>query len=95
MKEGSLTGLPSWCFKFVGSIGIKMKTILKIEEMSCKHCVQHVHEAIVQNSNVSAVDVSLEKGQAVMTWKTDLVELDSLLQKLKEAGYPAKVIASF
>lgn len=70
-----------------------MKTIktLKIEGMSCEHCVRRVSDALSAASGVISVDVNLRK-------KTARIELDSpvadeiLIAVVTDAGYKVSKI---
>ena len=62
-----------------------MKKTLKIEGMSCKHCVTHVTEALEGVAGVEGAQVSLDSKSAVVTGAT----LDEAAMKaaVAEAGY--------
>ena len=62
---------------------------LKIEGMSCMHCVKTVTEALSRVPGVTAVQgVSLEKGEAKVEGSPDS---QALVVAIKEAGYQAEV----
>lgn len=62
---------------------------LKIEGMSCGHCVMHVKEAIAKVPGVQGpVEVSLEKGEASVNGTP---ALDALLAAVSEEGYRASL----
>jgi copper ion binding protein len=63
-----------------------MKTTLKIEGMSCEHCVKHVTEALQGIAGVSSASVSLKEKNAVVE-HGDSVGLDALKTAVEEAGY--------
>jgi copper ion binding protein len=65
-----------------------MKTTIKIEGMSCDHCVAHVTEALKEISGVSSVTVSLKEKNAVVE-HADSVGPESLKAAVTEAGYEA------
>jgi copper chaperone CopZ len=66
--------------------GDKMKKQLSIEGMSCKHCVNHVTEALKDVTGVSNVSVSLSDKKAVIDVKEDIS--DAVLKKaVEEVGY--------
>ncbi len=67
-----------------------MKTELKIEGMSCGHCVASVKKALESVSGVSAADVRLSEGAAVVE-HGDTVNQASLIEAVAEEGYGAKV----
>jgi copper ion binding protein len=63
-----------------------MKTTLKIEGMSCEHCVKHLTEALKAVAGVSSASVSLENKNAVVE-HGDTVTQDALKAAVEEAGY--------
>ncbi|MDR1566294.1 MAG: cation transporter [Treponema sp.] len=63
-----------------------MKTVLKIEGMSCEHCVKHVKEALEGVGGVKSAKVSLKDNSASVD-HNDKVPLDSLKAAVAEAGY--------
>jgi len=62
-----------------------MKKTLKIEGMSCKHCVAHVTEALAGVPGVESAQVSLESKSAVVLGPA----LDEAAMKaaVADAGY--------
>jgi copper chaperone len=63
-------------------------TKLKIEGMTCNHCVRAVTEALGQVPGVDKViDVSLEQKQAVVSGNADVA---ALIGAVAEAGYEAR-----
>jgi copper ion binding protein len=67
-----------------------MKTALKIEGMSCEHCVQHIKEALEAIAGVKSARVSLKKNSADVN-HAENVTLPLMEKAVEEAGY--KVIA--
>jgi copper ion binding protein len=63
-----------------------MKTVLKIDGMSCDHCVKHVKEALEGVAGVSSAQVSLKENSAAVE-HGDSVSVDSLKAAVEEAGY--------
>jgi copper ion binding protein len=63
-----------------------MKTTLKIEGMSCEHCVKHVTEALQGIAGVSSVSVSLADKSALVE-HGDSVGPDAMKAAVEEAGY--------
>ena len=64
-------------------------TKLKIEGMTCNHCVKAVTEALGQVQGVDkVVEVSLEQEQAVVSGNADAA---ALIAAVAEAGYEAQV----
>ena len=67
-----------------------MTKTLKVEGMMCMHCVSHVQKALEAVDGVSAVEVSLEKKQAVVTLAHEVAD-QALVDAVKAAGYEATV----
>lgn len=65
-----------------------MKITLKVEGMSCGHCVRAVTNALSEVTGVQSVEVSLEKGQAVIQ-ADDGTEVGRLIEVVNEEGYSA------
>jgi copper ion binding protein len=63
-----------------------MKTTIKINGMSCEHCVKHVTEALEHIAGVSSVKVSLKHNNAEVE-HLDTVSLEALKAAVVEAGY--------
>ena len=61
------------------------KTHLKIEGMTCQHCVSHVTEALEGVPGVAAAKVNLKKGEAVV--KSEATSLEALSAAVAAAGY--------
>jgi copper ion binding protein len=67
-----------------------MKTALKIDGMSCEHCVKHVKEALEGITGVKSAKVNLKKNSADVN-HDEQVTLAMMEQAVAEAGY--KVVA--
>jgi copper ion binding protein len=63
-----------------------MKTELKIEGMSCEHCVKHIKEALEGVAGVKSARVNLKKKSASVD-HGEGVSLDSLKAAVTGAGY--------
>ena len=61
------------------------KTHLKIEGMTCQHCVSHVTEALAGVAGVASAKVNLKKGEAVV--KSEDASLEQLSAAVAAAGY--------
>lgn len=62
-----------------------MKKTIKIEGMSCGHCVKSVEEALNSIEGVSSVDVSLEEKRAVI--EAEGVEDNTLKTAIDDIGF--------
>ena len=54
--------------------------------MTCEHCVASVTEEISEIDSVTAVDVTLESGQVVVTSETP-IDREAVAAAVTEAGY--------
>ena len=62
---------------------------LKVEGMTCNHCVMHGKEAIAKVPGVQGpVEVSLEKGEALVQGAPSL---EAVLAAVNEEGYTASL----
>jgi copper chaperone len=61
---------------------------LKVEGMSCQHCVGHVHKALAGVPGVGTVEVDLAKGEARVSGP---VETAALVAAVEAEGYSASV----
>lgn len=63
--------------------------VYRIEGMMCKHCVEHVKEAISNVKGVDKVEVSLENKTATVYSNIDIRDKD-IVKAVKRAGYKVK-----
>jgi copper ion binding protein len=67
------------------------KVNLKIQGMTCNHCVMRVAKALRAIPGVQDAQVDLQKAEAVVTYDETKVPLDKMSVAVVEAGY--KVIS--
>ncbi|MGC8967774.1 MAG: CopZ family metallochaperone [Thermus sp.] len=63
---------------------------LKVEGMTCNHCIMAVKKALLRVPGVERAEVSLEKGEALVEGVADP---KALIQAVEEEGYKAEVLA--
>jgi copper chaperone len=63
------------------------KTNLKIQGMTCNHCVMRVAKALKAVPGVQDARVDLQKAEAAVTYDDAKVSLDKLSFAVVEAGY--------
>ncbi len=63
---------------------------LKIDGMTCEHCVDHIHQALLGVEGVSEARVSLEEGSAQVTYDDTTPDVDAMRRAVEEAGYEVK-----
>jgi copper chaperone len=64
---------------------IKMKKKILLEGMSCKHCVNHVTEAL-KEIGATEVEVNLEKKLATAEVREDITD-EIIKEAIEEVGY--------
>jgi len=68
----------------------KTKITVKVKGMDCEHCVHHVKTAIENLDGVEKTDVSLKKGEAVVSVaKNNPATAEAIIQAVKSVGYDA------
>ncbi|MBC3889631.1 cadmium-translocating P-type ATPase [Acetobacterium paludosum] len=72
--------------------GKRMKKLMKVDDMSCQHCVKRVETTLNAIDGIEDVVVSLEEGQVSFS-ATDAVDDAVVIAALTEAGYPASLLS--
>lgn len=67
--------------------------ILKIDGMHCGGCVGSVEKALRHVQGLQSVSVSLEAGEAVVTYDPARAGIADFTQAVSNAGYPASTNA--
>jgi copper chaperone len=70
--------------------GIKMKKKILLEGMSCKHCVNHVTEAL-KEIGATEVEVSLDKKLATAEVRENITD-EIIKEAIEEVGYEVILI---
>ena len=63
------------------------KAKIKINGMSCQHCVKTVTDAMMDIDGVSQVKVNLKKGEARLKFEQDRPDLEQLKSAIVTAGF--------
>jgi len=63
------------------------KTTLKIQGMTCNHCVMRVAKALKAVPGVQDAQVDLQKAEAVITYDGSKITTDTFSTAVVEAGY--------
>ena len=69
---------------------MKAMVKLKVEGMTCNHCVMAVKKALSRVPGVERAEVSLERGEALVEGNADP---KALIRAVEEEGYRAEVAA--
>jgi len=64
-----------------------MTTTIRIEGMSCHHCVKAVRDALLGLGGVAKADVSLEAKSASVEYDEGKVTPDDMKKAIEEEGY--------
>lgn len=66
------------------------KIILKVNGMSCGHCVGKVEKALKERPGVEAAKVDLKKGTAKVKYDDLKLTINNLNEAVREAGYESE-----
>lgn len=64
----------------------------KISGMSCGHCVASITKGLNDLEGITNVEVSLEKGEAIVQVDENKITPKQIITELDELGYDAKQI---
>ena len=63
-----------------------MNTTIKVQGMSCNHCVMAVTKALSKIQGISDIKVDLTKGEATFN-RTESVNLDQVTKEIEQEGF--------
>ncbi|MDN7242391.1 copper chaperone CopZ [Planococcus sp. N028] len=64
-----------------------MNETLKVQGMSCNHCVNAVETSVSELQGVSSVKVDLGKGEVAVEYDTSKTSLNEIQETIEEQGY--------
>ncbi|TWT01913.1 copper chaperone CopZ [Planomicrobium sp. CPCC 101079] len=64
-----------------------MNETLKVQGMSCGHCVNAVESSVGELQGVSSVKVDLEKGEVAVEYDTSKTSLNEIQETIEDQGY--------
>lgn len=64
-----------------------MTVTLKVEGMSCKHCVMHVTNALTELDGVNKAVVSLGSNSAIVDYDESKANVSKMADAVAEVGY--------
>lgn len=67
------------------------QTTIKIEGMTCAGCAANVESALKQQPGVKSVSVTLESGQAIVSFDSSQVIAAQLVEAINKLGYKASI----
>ncbi len=65
--------------------------IIKIDGMTCKHCVANITEDVSEIDGVSAINISLEDKNASVSFDENVVNIDDIMAIIKKLGFEASI----
>ena len=75
------------------SAGAAVKTVtLTVPSMDCPTCPITIKKALTKVLGVSAVSVSFDKREAIVTFDDAKTHVGALTESTKNAGYPSRVV---
>ncbi len=63
------------------------KAVIKVEDMSCEHCVKAVTNAVAALPGIGSVAVSLDAGTATVEYDSNIVGLAKIKAEIEDQGY--------
>jgi copper ion binding protein len=63
------------------------KVTLKVDGMSCEHCVKAVNNALGELNGVKNIDVSLTEKTVSFVYENDLTPLETIKAAITEEGF--------
>jgi copper chaperone len=63
------------------------EVLLDVVGMTCPSCIRHVNAALTDHEGVIKVDVRLREGKVLVQYDADRLELNTLIEALREEGY--------
>ncbi len=63
-----------------------MNTTIRVQGMSCNHCVMAVTKALSKIQGISDIKVDLAKGEATFD-RTESVNLDQVKREIEQEGF--------
>ena len=69
------------------------KTVVKVEGMSCEHCVQSVTKTVTALPGVGGVAVDLETGTVTVEHDPDITNVIKIKAEIEDQGYDVVMFA--
>ena len=64
-----------------------MKETLKVEGMSCNHCVNSIETSVGELNGVSTVNVNLDQGDVTVEFDETKISLAQIKETIEDQGY--------
>lgn len=93
-KAWSILAATFFGLAFAASAGEAAKTTLEIKGMTCGGCVAAVKVQLKRTEGVTAYDVSLEKGEAGVSYDAAKATPEKIAESVSKTGFEASVKSS-
>lgn len=70
---------------------VPKQAVLKVEGLSCDMCARTVREALERAEGVFTAVVSLEDGEATVTYDASVLPESALVESVREVGYESEL----
>jgi copper chaperone len=60
---------------------------LKVQGMSCNHCVNSIEQSVGNLTGVSSVKVELKSGEVTVKFDNEAITLNQIKETIEETGY--------
>lgn len=64
-----------------------MKQTIKVQGMSCGHCVNRIESSVGELEGVNQVNAKLDDAQITVSFNESLVTIDKIKETIEEQGY--------
>lgn len=61
--------------------------LIKVEGITCQHCVQTISEALIKISGINSIDVNLDKKEVYVRFDEKETNLQKITNKIVELGF--------
>ncbi|KHF37743.1 copper chaperone CopZ [Halalkalibacter okhensis] len=66
---------------------MEQKTTLKVNGMSCGHCISTIESKIGNLNGVHSVKVLLSEGEVSLNYDSNVISLDQIIHEIEDQGY--------
>lgn len=67
-----------------------MQEVLKVEGMSCNHCVNAVETSVGKLTGISTVNVNLDQGEVKVEFDEAQIKLAQIKETIEDQGFDVK-----
>jgi copper chaperone len=64
-----------------------MREVLKVEGMTCQHCVETVSETVAKMAGIEKVEVSLEQKEVIVEFDESQTQSEDISAQIVAAGF--------